>query len=258
MVTRNDKSNIIGIDIFVGNNKLFSQFLIESISDQSSNANNRKISATSAHGIVEANNNPEFKHTLQSFYLNLPDGVPLVWAGRMDGYNNMERCSGVDMFEEVMLSTSAKPIQHFFCGGKPGIADELKEAVRIKFNNKQIVGTFSPPFTKMTPDEFSVLGKMINNSGANVVWIGLSTPKQEVFAAELSKYCSVNYIITVGAVFDYFTGHLDRGPKFMQQNGLEWLYRLYKEPKRLWKRYAQIIPAFTFIVIKQKLKSIFK
>ena len=110
----------------------------------------------------------------------------------------------------------------------------------------------------MTPHEFIVLGKIINNSGANIVWIGLSTPKQEVFAAELSKYCSVNYIITVGAVFDYFTGHLERGPKFMQKNGLEWLFRLYKEPKRLWKRYAQIIPAFIFIVIKQKLKSIFK
>jgi N-acetylglucosaminyldiphosphoundecaprenol N-acetyl-beta-D-mannosaminyltransferase len=256
MVTSNHKSNLIGIDIFVGNNKLFSQFLIDSISDQSSNSTNRKISATSAHGIVEAKKNPEFKNTLQSFYLNLPDGVPLVWAGRMDGFKNMQRCSGVDMFEEVMLSTSVKPIQHFFCGGKPGIADELKEAVGVKFNNNQIVGTFSPPFTKMTSNEWIVLGKMINDSGANIVWIGLSTPKQEVFAEELSKYCSVNYIITVGAVFDFFTGHLERGPKFMQKNGLEWLYRLYKEPKRLWRRYAQVIPAFTWIVIKQKLRSI--
>ena len=257
MVTLNNKSILIGIDIFVGNNKLFSQYLIETIRDQSSNGTNRNISATSAHGIVEANKNPIFLNTLKSFYLNLPDGVPLVWAGRMNGHKKMERCSGVDMFEEVMISSHNEPIKHFFCGGKPGIADELKQAVNVLFNNNQVVGTYSPQFKKMTSDEFSFLGGIINKSGANVVWIGLSTPKQEVFAAELSKYCSVNYIITVGAVFDNFTGHLQRAPKFMQQTGLEWLFRLYMEPKRLWKRYAQIIPAFTIIVIKQKFKSIF-
>ena len=91
MVTLNNKSILIGIDIFVGNNKLFSQYLIETIRDQSSNGTNRNISATSAHGIVEANKNPIFLNTLKSFYLNLPDGVPLVWAGRMNGHKKMER-----------------------------------------------------------------------------------------------------------------------------------------------------------------------
>jgi N-acetylglucosaminyldiphosphoundecaprenol N-acetyl-beta-D-mannosaminyltransferase len=106
----------------------------------------------------------------------------------------------------------------------------------------------------MTQAELKDLGTLINASGANVVWIGLSTPKQEIFAAELSKYIHVNYIITVGAVFDFFTNNLQRAPQWIQNIGLEWLYRLCKEPRRLFKRYAEIVPMFIWL----NLKSIFK
>ena len=257
MVTLNNKSILIGIDIFVGNNKLFSQYLIETIRDQSSNGTNRNISATSAHGIVEANKNPIFLNTLKSFYLNLPDGVPLVWAGRMNGHKKMERCSGVDMFEEVMISSHNEPIKHFFCGGKVGIALALKESVAKDLSNKNVVGTYSPPFRPMNEKEFEALGEMINASGANVVWIGLGTPKQEKFAYTLSKYCNVDYIITVGAVFDFFTGNLPYAPLWIRNMGLEWLYRLIKEPRRLFGRYINIVPSFIWLNLKEFFAGLF-
>lgn len=212
------------------------------------------MSATSAHGIVFANKHSSFKEILNNFYCNLPDGMPIVWVGHLKGQKKMQRCTGLDTFQEVMTSSASYPIKHFFCGGKQGIALQLQEASSQKLGNANVVGTYSPPFTEMTYEEFAVLGAIINASGANVVWIGLSTPKQEIFAANLAKHVNVNYIITVGAVFDFFTGNLKRAPNWIQKFGLEWLYRLLKEPRRLFKRYAEIVPMFVWLNIKALFK----
>jgi N-acetylglucosaminyldiphosphoundecaprenol N-acetyl-beta-D-mannosaminyltransferase len=212
------------------------------------------VSATRAHGIVFANKHSSFKEILNNFYCNLPDGMPIVWVGHLKGQKEMQRCTGLDTFQEVMTSSASYPIKHFFCGGKQGIALQLQEASSQKLGNANVVGTYSPPFTEMTYEEFAVLGAIINASGANVVWIGLSTPKQEIFAANLAKHVNVNYIITVGAVFDFFTGNLKRAPNWIQKFGLEWLYRLLKEPRRLFKRYAEIVPMFVWLNIKALFK----
>jgi N-acetylglucosaminyldiphosphoundecaprenol N-acetyl-beta-D-mannosaminyltransferase len=106
----------------------------------------------------------------------------------------------------------------------------------------------------MTDEEFTELGLAINASGANIVWIGLSTPKQEVFAATLSKYCQVDYIITVGAVFDFFTGNLKHAPLWIRNLGLEWFYRLLKEPRRLFLRYVEVVPMFIWLNLLDFLK----
>jgi N-acetylglucosaminyldiphosphoundecaprenol N-acetyl-beta-D-mannosaminyltransferase len=203
---------------------------------------------------VFANKHSGFKDILNKFYCNLPDGMPIVWVGHLKGQKEMQRCTGLDTFQEVMTSTASYPIKHFFCGGKQGIALQLQEASSQKLGNANVVGTYSPPFTEMTYEEYAVLGAIINASGANVVWIGLSTPKQEIFAANLAKHVNVNYIITVGAVFDFFTGNLQRAPNWIQKFGLEWLYRLLKEPRRLFKRYAEIVPMFVWLNIKALLK----
>ena len=238
--------------MYVGNCNQFANTLIDTI--HTKQASNYLVSATSVHGIVYANQNLSFKNILHNFYCNLPDGMPLTWVGHLKGYKQMTRCTGIDTFQTVMSSTSKYPIKHFFCGGKDGIAIELQNASASKLGNSNIVGTFSPPFREMTKEEFKDLGTLINASGANVLWIGLSTPKQEIFATELSKYIHVNYIITVGAVFDFFTNNLQRAPRWIQNIGLEWLYRLCKEPRRLFKRYAEIVPMFIWL----NLKSIFK
>jgi N-acetylglucosaminyldiphosphoundecaprenol N-acetyl-beta-D-mannosaminyltransferase len=202
------------------------------------------ISATGAHGIITAKKNNAFKEILNCFYINLPDGMPSVWVGHLKGAKNMERCYGPDFFKETIIATRDKNIKHFFCGGKEGVAEDLKKVCEEKFGNKNIVGTYSPPFRELSDDEIKHLAGTINSSGANIVWIGLSTPKQEIFAYRLSKYSNVNFICTVGAAFDFHTGKVKQAPKLIQKIGMEWFFRLIMEPKRLWKRYFEIVPLF--------------
>lgn len=218
---------------------------------QTSQANSHCVSATGAHGIIEARKNGVFKKQLQDFYLNLPDGMPGVWVGRIKGAKDMQRCYGPDVFEAFMTRSADKPIRHFFCGGKEGVAEELKIASAAKFGNTQIAGTYSPPFREMTDGEMEELAQIIHASGAQVVWIGLSTPKQEIFAARLRKFVRVQLIITVGAVFDFYTGKVKQAPRWVQRSGLEWFFRLSMEPKRLAGRYFEIVPKFIWFNVKE-------
>jgi N-acetylglucosaminyldiphosphoundecaprenol N-acetyl-beta-D-mannosaminyltransferase len=207
----------------------------------------RFISASGAHGLVEAQNDASFKKIITSFYWNLPDGMPLVWWGRLKGYTTIDRCYGPDFFAAIMRATSGVEVAHFFCGGKQGVAEELRQAVESKWSNKKVRGVYTPPFGPMHEDDWVNLVSKINESAAQVIWVGLSTPKQEKFAYELAKRVKVRYIITIGAAFDFHTGRLAQAPRWMQRSGLEWFYRLYKEPRRLWKRYIEIVPKFAIL-----------
>jgi len=212
---------------------------------------NRLVSARDAHGIVYANKDITYKKLTNQFYYNLPDGMPIVWVGRLKGFNNMKRCTGLDTFINVITQTAQTSISHYFCGGKPGVAERLKNEVIERLGNRNVVGTYSPPFRNMTEDEYADLGKKITESSANIIWIGLGTPKQEIFAANLAKYINVNYIITIGAVFDFYTGNIKRAPNWIQNLGLEWLYRIIKEPNRLFMRYSEVVPKFIWLNIKE-------
>lgn len=207
---------------------------------------NRCISATGAHGLVYAKRDPKFRDVLNSFYINLPDGMPGVWIGRLKSEKGMKRCYGPEFFRELMIATAGVSVLHFFCGGKEGVAEELKEQCRINFNNTNVAGTYCPPFREMTDGEFEELGRRINIAKADIVWIGLSTPKQEQFAYRLRKYCDTHFIITVGAAFDFHTGKVVQAPTWVQVTGLEWLFRLAVEPKRLYKRYLEVVPLFIY------------
>jgi len=215
------------------------------------------ISATGAHGIITAQKDKVFKKILNSFYANLPDGMPGVWIGKLKGAKNMERCYGPDFFKETIIATIDKGIKHFFCGGKDGVAEELKKVCKEKFGNNNIVGTYSPPFREMTDNEMEELAEKINSLNTNIVWIGLSTPKQEMFAYRLSKFTNVNFICTVGAAFDFHTGKVKEAPVWMQKIGMEWFFRLIMEPKRLWKRYFEIVPLFIWYNLLELIKGEF-
>lgn len=211
------------------------------------------VSATGAHGIVASKHDPEFRNVLNSFYMNLADGMPGVWISKMKGAAKIKRCYGPDFFKKLIVETGDKKINHFFCGGKKGVADELKNASWIQFGNKNIVGTYSPPFREMTDEELSDLAKTIENAHTNILWIGISTPKQEKFAYRISKVCKVDFIVTVGAAFDFHIGNVKQAPKLVQRIGLEWFFRLCVEPKRLWKRYIEIVPLFIYYNILEFL-----
>ncbi len=207
---------------------------------------NRCISATGAHGLVYARKNKDFAEILKNFYWNLPDGMPGVWVGRLKGAKKMERCYGPDFFRDVLIASADKEIKHYFCGGKEGIAEELKVSCGNKFKNFNIAGTYSPPFRDMTDGEVKLLTEDINTKNTDILWIGLSTPKQEFFAKRLSQFIRVHFIVAVGAAFDFHTGKVKQAPKLIQKFGLEWFFRLCMEPKRLYKRYAEIVPLFIY------------
>jgi len=245
---------ILGIKLFSDNFNSAVSLITTKIKEKE---HNFCTSATGAHGLVNAQKDIRFRKILSSFYVNLPDGLPGVWIGRLKGAKNMERCYGPDFFREVIIKTARLSINHFFCGGKDGVAEELKKVCLEKFNNSNVVGTYSPPFREMTDNEMKVLAEKINSLNANIVWIGLSTPKQEIFAYRLSKFTNVNFICTVGAAFDFHTGKVKEAPHWIQKIGMEWFFRLIMEPKRLWKRYFEIVPLFIWYNLLELIKGEF-
>jgi N-acetylglucosaminyldiphosphoundecaprenol N-acetyl-beta-D-mannosaminyltransferase len=249
---------VLGIEMYVGNVKLLIGEFIDQIKNKTTHKKNHLISIADAHCLVEANLNKNFSDTLSSFHFVLPDGLPSVWIGRYKGAKDMSRCTGADTFQAFMELSAAEPILHFLCGGKESIAARLKNNCETLFNNYQIAGIYTPPFKPLTELEWEQLANQITTSGAHVVWVGLSSPKQEAFALELSKRVSVDYVLTVGAVFDFFTGEKKRAPKWMQENGLEWLFRLLQEPIRLFPRYGKVVPMFIYLNCKEWLRVNFK
>ncbi len=215
------------------------------------------VSATGAHGIITAQKDKYFKEILNLFHINLPDGMPGVWMGRLKGAKEMQRCYGPDFFKETIIATKDEKINHFFCGGKEGVAEELKKVCEGKFKNNNVVGTYSPPFREMSDEELRELAGKINTLNTNIIWIGLSTPKQEIFAYRLSKFTNVNFICTVGAAFDFHTGKVKQAPIWIQKIGMEWFFRLLMEPRRLWKRYFEIVPLFIWYNIVELFKGEF-
>jgi N-acetylglucosaminyldiphosphoundecaprenol N-acetyl-beta-D-mannosaminyltransferase len=202
------------------------------------------ISATGAHGLVHSRRNQAFARVLRNFFMNLPDGMPSVWIGRLKGAYKMKRCYGPSFFELMMRQTAQRDIGHFLCGGKERVATELQRVCMSTFKNPNVVGCYCPPFREMTDHEMKELAEQIHKSGAQIVWIGLSTPKQEYFAARLATFIQVHFIITVGAAFDFHTGRVRQAPRWIQKSGLEWFFRLLMEPRRLWKRYCTVVPLF--------------
>ncbi len=242
---------ILGIPIYSKNLVIAKEVILNSLS-----RDNLLISATGAHGLVFSKRNLDFKRILESFYLNLPDGMPGVWIGRLKGAKKMGRCYGPDFFMKTMKASSDSDITHYLCGGKDGVADKLKKVCEDDFG-AAIVGTMSPPFLSIEDYDYQEIASKINASNANMVWIGLSTPKQEQFAYHLSKYTDVNFICCVGAAFDFHIGNVKQAPFWIQKIGMEWFFRLLMEPKRLWKRYFEIVPLFIYYNFAELLKGRF-
>jgi N-acetylglucosaminyldiphosphoundecaprenol N-acetyl-beta-D-mannosaminyltransferase len=215
----------------------------------------RLISLTGAHGLVHAQHDKQFADTLRHFDMNLPDGLPGVWVGKyLKGAPRMERMRGADFFKALMQRSASTPIRHYFCGGKEGVADKLREVCADKFGNRNVVGTYCPPFRPLTADEWDALSADIHATNADVVWIGLSTPKQEAFARELAKRVDVHYIGAIGAAFDFHIGAVREAPVIIQRSGFEWLYRVLKDPKRLARRYAEIVPLFLLYNVREVIR----
>lgn len=196
------------------------------------------VTLVCADSLVNAQKNRFFKEVSNNSYLSLPDGMPLVWIARSKGARKIKtNTRGTIFMFKFFERTFQKEYKHFFYGGKEGVAEQLKRVFETKFPEVKIVGTYCPPFRELTEAEDSRICEMINSSGADIIWVGLGAPKQEFWMNEHKDKLDVSLMIGVGAAFDFHTGNAKEAPRWMQSNGLEWLFRLLSEPRRLWRRY---------------------
>ena len=202
------------------------------------------ICVTGVHGVMEAQNDPGFRKILNAAFLCTPDGMPMVWMGRLRGHREMSRVYGPDLMLEVCAWSQTNPCRHFFFGGAPGVAETLRQKLTARFPGLQVVGCHTPPFRALNAGEELQLHEMIRAARPDIMWVGLSTPKQEKFMAEYLPRLDVTLMVGVGAAFDFHCGRVKQAPRWMQRSGLEWFFRLCQEPRRLAKRYLRNNPLF--------------
>ncbi len=202
------------------------------------------VCVTGVHGVSEAQSDPGFRRILNRAFLCTPDGMPLVWVGRWQGAREMDRVYGPDLMLALMELSERTGWRHFFYGGANGTAELLKTKLLERFPKLQITGTYEPPFRPLNAEEQEQVRENVRQARPDVMWIGLSTPKQERFMAENLEKLEVTLMVGVGAAFDFHAGKVRQAPRWMRRAGLEWLYRLCREPRRLWKRYLKNNPLF--------------
>ncbi len=202
------------------------------------------ICVTGVHGVMEAQDDAAFKKILNGAFLCTPDGMPMVWAGKLNGHREMSRVYGPDLMLDVCAWSETSGAKHFFYGGADGVAKLLAQKLKTKFPKLEVAGTFTPPFRALNADEEKILADQVRAVRPDILWVGLSTPKQEKFMAEFLPKLDATLMIGVGAAFDFHSGRVRQAPRWMQRSGLEWFYRLCREPRRLARRYFRNNPLF--------------
>jgi N-acetylglucosaminyldiphosphoundecaprenol N-acetyl-beta-D-mannosaminyltransferase len=209
------------------------------------------VCVTGVHGVMESQRDEALRQIHNRSTLTTPDGVPMVWAGRWAHAPNMGRVYGPDLMLAVLERAAAEGWTSFFYGGGDGVADELASQMRSRFPGLEVVGTHTPPFRPLTPEEDAAVIEQIRRRRPDLIWVGLSTPKQERWMADHVGRLDKGLMCGVGAAFDINAGLLAQAPQWMQRSGLEWLFRLLVEPRRLWKRYLSNNPRFVWRIIRR-------
>lgn len=238
--------DVLGVGISAVNMKL----ALDAIEEQLSSDQSRYVCITGVHGVMESSRDPALREIHNSSILTTPDGMPMVWAARWAGAGQVERVYGPDLMLRVCELATSHGWKSFLYGGKPGVADLLASKLRGRFPGLLVVGTHSPPFRELTTEESREEVNLINSTQADIVWVGLSTPKQERWMARNIDSLTARLVIGVGAAFDIHAGLIPQAPGWMQRSGLEWLYRLVREPRRLWRRYLRNNPSFVIQVLR--------
>jgi N-acetylglucosaminyldiphosphoundecaprenol N-acetyl-beta-D-mannosaminyltransferase len=210
------------------------------------------VTVTPGHAVMDAYHDPELRRIFNASGMTTPDGMSVVWFLKLKGYKHVSRVYGPDLMLALCNAGVVKGYRHFLYGGEPGVADLLKTKLVARFPGLKICGTYTPPFGDLSAEEDRSVVDAINARAPDVVWVGLSTPKQERWMAAHLGRVKAPVLIGVGAAFDFISGRKPQAPRWMQQGGLEWLFRLAVEPRRMWPRYRQY-PAFVFLAMLQLL-----
>jgi len=243
-----DRVNLLGVRISAIN----MSDAIDSVSDWIANRDPHYICVTPAHGIMDCQNNPELQDIFNDSGLTTPDGMAIVWILKLRGYSHVERVYGPELMLALCDHGAEPKWRHFFYGSAPGVAEALKVNLQSRFPKLQVVGHYSPPFRPITPQEDLAVVEMIQAAKPDILWMGISTPKQEKWMSAHINQLGVPVLIGVGAAFDYLSGKKKQAPRWIQRIGFEWLFRLFSEPNRLWRRYIRY-PTFAVLSIFQLL-----
>ena len=241
--------NVLGTKIAVFNLETAVEQVCTWLSEPSTG---RYICVTGVHGVMESLNRPDVRKAHNSADACVPDGMPMTWIGRLNGFSTIDRVYGPDLMLRLLDLSARQGFTNYFYGGAEGVADDLKLRMVERYPGLNVVGTFCPPFRALEPQEKLEIIRDINTSKADLLWIGLGTPKQELFMAEFHESINSKVSIGVGAAFDFHTGRVSQAPRWMMRAGLEWFYRLCAEPRRLGPRYLKIIPTFLGHIILQQ------
>ena len=202
------------------------------------------VCVTGVHGVMESHRDATLRQIHNSSGLTAPDGMPLRWCSRVAGIEDVERVYGPDLMIEVMQEGTASEVRHFLLGSDPGTLSRLESRLSARIPGLVIAGTLSPPFREPTADDVAAQARAIDEADADIVWVGLGTPRQERWMAAARPIARAAVLVGVGAAFDFHAGTKRQAPRWMQRSGLEWLFRLASEPRRLGPRYLRNNPEF--------------
>jgi N-acetylglucosaminyldiphosphoundecaprenol N-acetyl-beta-D-mannosaminyltransferase len=219
---------------------------ISQIAHWAQNKESRYVCIANVHMIMEAHDTPDFLRIVNSADLVTPDGIPLVWVLRLKGFRHQERVYGPDLMLQTLQAAETVGVQVGFFGSSPEVLAALQLRLSARFPSLRIVYAWSPPFRALSADEEEQAIQQIEASGARILFVGLGCPKQEYWMAAHSDRIRA-VMLGVGAAFDFHAGFKPQAPDCMQKAGLEWLFRLASEPKRLWRRYLYHNPRFLWL-----------
>jgi len=249
MTTTPPKLNVLGTGVAALNPESALKLISGWLSEEKIG---RYVSVVDVHCIMQSRRRPEVREAYNAADACMPDGMPLTWVGRSRGRSAMSRVYGPDLMLSVLEYAAKTGRTNFFLGGAVGVADELKVRMERRFPGLCIVGTYTPPFRSLTDHEKTTLVNRINVLHPDLVWVGLGAPKQDLFMAEFHNRLKAKVMIGVGAAFDFHTGRIRQAPRWMMRVGLEWLWRLCMEPRRLAPRYLRNNPAFLWHILLQQ------
>jgi len=247
MILSLKRINILG----VGVSALTMPLALEQIGGWIERGERRYVCCTNTHLITEAQSKPALREALNQAGLVTPDGMPLVWLSRRLGQPEVGRVYGPDLLLAACEAGLGRGWRHYFYGGGPGVAELLAERLSGRFAGLQVAGCSAPPFRALAPEEDRAEVERINAARANLVWVGLGAPKQELWMAAHLGQVEAAVMLGVGAAFDFHAGLKKQAPLWMQRGGLEWLFRLLSEPRRLGPRYLVNNPLFVGLVLLQ-------
>jgi len=202
------------------------------------------VCVTGVHGVIEAQSDKAFRRILNRSLMTTPDGMPMVWIGRIRGQSKMRRVYGPEYMLEMCRFSVMRGYRHFLYGGGQGVVVRLAAELTRRCPGLQIVGTYTPPFRPLNSSEETELVALVAETKPDVIWVGLSTPKQERFMAGYLNKLDVGLMVGVGAAFDIHSGGIKDASPWVKKAGLQWLHRLAQEPRRLWRRYLVNNPKF--------------